>query len=288
MSSQEERETFREQLNSDTCIQPASVFDPVSARIAELLGYEVGMLPGSVASAVTVGMPDLALMTLTEFAGLARRVTRVGKLSLLVDADHGYGNALNVMRTVEELENAGVSALTIEDVVLPARFGSYQSPELISVPEMVGKLRAALRARQDPSLVIVGRTVIVESESFDQTFDQTLERVRAYVDTGVDALFLVGLTSREQLEEVRRTTDLPLLLGARHPDFEDKDYLASQGVRVIVKGHRPFQEAVKAVYEALSRQRGGAEAEAGELEGILGRVLREGDYGRMQRDYLGG
>ncbi len=284
MSNQEERETFREQLNSDTCIQPASVFDPVSARIAELLGYEVGMLAGSVASAVTVGMPDLALMTLTEFAGLARRVTRVGKLSLLVDADHGYGNALNVMRTVEELEDAGVSALTIEDVVLPARFGSYQSPELISVPEMVGKLRAALRARQDPSLVIVGRTVIVDSESFDKT----LERVRAYVDTGVDALFLVGLTSREQLEEVRRTTDLPLLLGARHPDFEDKEYLASQGVRVIVKGHRPFQEAVKAVYQALSRQRGGAEAEAGELEGILGRVLREDDYGRMQRDYLVG
>ena len=284
MSSQEERETFREQLNSDTCIQPASVFDPVSARIAELLGYEVGMLAGSVASAVTVGMPDLALMTLTEFAGLARRVTRVGKLSLLVDADHGYGNALNVMRTVEELENAGVSALTIEDVVLPARFGNHQSPELISVPEMVGKLRAALRARQDPSLVIVGRTVLVESEGFDKT----LERVRAYVDTGVDALFLVGLTSREQLEEVRRTTDLPLLLGARHPDFEDKEYLASQGVRVIVKGHRPFQEAVKAVYQALSRQRGGAEAEAGELEGILGRVLREDDYGRMQRDYLVG
>ena len=284
MSSQEERETFRKQLNGESCIQPASVFDPVSARIAELLGYEVGMLAGSVASAVAVGTPDLALMTLTEFAELARRVTRVGKLSLLVDADHGYGNALNVMRTVEELENAGVSALTIEDTVLPAQFGRYQSPELISVPEMVGKLKAALRARQDPSLVIVGRTVIVEYEGFDQA----MERVRAYVDTGVDALFLVGLTSREQLQQVRRTTSIPLLLGARHPDLEDEDYLASQGVRIIVKGHRPFQEAVKAVYETLNLQRGGTPATPGDLEGILGQVLRVDGYGRLQMDYLGG
>lgn len=282
MSTQDSREAFRKQLNSNTCIQPASVFDPVSARIAEMLGYEVGMLAGSVASAVAVGMPDLALITLTEFAQLARRVTRVGKLSLLVDADHGYGNALNVMRTVEELENAGVSALTIEDTVLPAQFGRHQSIGLISIPEMTGKLKAALQARQDPTLVIVGRTVAIGSEDFAQT----LERVRAYAETGVDAIFLVGLTSRDQLKQVRGMTPLPLLLGVRHPDFEDNEYLASQGVRIIVKGHRPFREAVKAVYDALSRQRGSAPAETEDLERILRQVLREDDYSQMQRDFL--
>ena len=91
-----------------------SVFDAMSARLAEAAGFEIGMLAGSIASAMAIGAPDWTLITLTEFADQARRITRASDISLMVDADHGYGNALNVMRTVEEMENAGVSALTIE------------------------------------------------------------------------------------------------------------------------------------------------------------------------------
>ena len=108
------RERFRATLNSGRCIHPASVYDPISARIAEDLGFEAAMLAGSVASLAVLGAPDIVLLTLTEFAGQAYRINRAGHLPLLVDADHGYGNALNVKRTVEELETAGVSALTIE------------------------------------------------------------------------------------------------------------------------------------------------------------------------------
>ncbi|MCH7889010.1 MAG: isocitrate lyase/phosphoenolpyruvate mutase family protein, partial [Proteobacteria bacterium] len=120
----ERRERLRALLAGRRCIHPGSVFDPISARIAEDLGFEVGMFAGSVASMVVLGAPDLIVLTLTEFAEQAHRICRAGNLPLLVDADHGYGNALNVKRTVEELETAGVAALTIEDTALPQSFGA--------------------------------------------------------------------------------------------------------------------------------------------------------------------
>jgi carboxyvinyl-carboxyphosphonate phosphorylmutase len=109
------RRSFRQLLASNTCYHTASVFDPMSARIAADLGFEVGILGGSVASLQVLGAPDFALITLSEFAEQATRIGRVAQLPVIADADHGYGNALNVMRTIVELERAGVAALTIED-----------------------------------------------------------------------------------------------------------------------------------------------------------------------------
>src|SRR6478672_11686477 len=142
------RERFRATLERGRCIHPASVYDPISARIAEDLGFEAGMLAGSVASLAVLGAPDIVVLTLTEFAAQAYRINRAGKLPLMVDADHGYGNALNVMRTVQELETAGVAALMIEDTLLPRPFGEAK-PSLISLEEGIGKMRAALAARED-------------------------------------------------------------------------------------------------------------------------------------------
>src|SRR2546422_6536039 len=153
----ERRKQYRGVLEGKACVPPASVFDAMSARMAESLGFEIGMFAGSIASGTVLGAPDLVVLTLTEFAEQIRRITRGSDLPLMVDADHGYGNALNVMRTVEELETAGVAALTIEDTVLPTPFGR-RGDGLVSVEEMVGKLRAAVAARQDPSLVGIGRT----------------------------------------------------------------------------------------------------------------------------------
>ena len=183
----ERRERYRRVLAGDACVYPASVFDPMSARMAESLGYDVGMLAGSVASATVLGAPDLVVLTLTEFAEQIRRITRASSLSLMVDADHGYGNALNVMRTVEELETAGVAALTVEDTLLPAAFGG-EGVGLISIPEMLGKLRAAVAARQDPSLAIIGRTSALRHGGIDEA----VRRLQAYQATGVDAFFIVG------------------------------------------------------------------------------------------------
>ena len=108
------RERFRAVLQGDQCVHPGSVFDPISARIAEELGFEIGMFAGSIASFTVLGAPDIVMLTLTEFAQQAYRINRAGKLPLLVDADHGFGNALNVKRTIEELETAGVAGITID------------------------------------------------------------------------------------------------------------------------------------------------------------------------------
>lgn len=145
-SHQDLRFAFRELLASGSCYHTASVFDPMSARIAADLGFEVGILGGSVASLQVLAAPDFALITLSEFVEQATRIGRVAQLPVLADADHGYGNALNVMRTVIELERAGVAGLTIEDTLLPAQFGR-KSTDLIPVEEGVGKIRAALEAR---------------------------------------------------------------------------------------------------------------------------------------------
>src|SRR5215471_5397454 len=152
----ERRKRYRQVLEGNACLHPASVFDAMSARIAESLGFEVGMFAGSIGSGTVLGAPDLVVLTLTEFAEQIRRITRGSDLPLMVDADHGYGNALNVMRTVEELEAAGVAALTIEDTALPTPFGAPGEGALVSLEEMLGKLRSAVAARQDSTLVVLG------------------------------------------------------------------------------------------------------------------------------------
>src|ERR1700731_1787585 len=131
MNWTERRERFGAILSGNRCVHPGSVYDAISARIAEDLGFEVGMFAGSIGSMSVLGAPDLIVLTLTEFAGQAYRICRAGNLALLVDSDHGYGNALNVKRTVEELETAGVAALTIEDTALPTAYGESGKAALI-------------------------------------------------------------------------------------------------------------------------------------------------------------
>ena len=194
----ERRERARALLAGKGCVHPGSVYDALSARIAEELGFEVGIFSGSIASLTVLGAPDLTVLTLSEFAGQAYRICRAGNLALLVDADHGYGNALNVRRTVEELESAGVSILSIEDTLLPAAFGAGDKAQLLSIAEGVGKMRAAVDARQDRKLIIVGRTSAVAISNVDDA----IARGRAYEAAGVDALFFTNVKTRAQLDAI--------------------------------------------------------------------------------------
>src|SRR6202034_2788714 len=157
MTFHHSREKLRAILSGSACIRPGSVYDAISIRIAEDIGFEVGMFGGSVASLAVLGDPDVALITLTELCEQMRRMSRAAELPVLVDADHGYGNALNVRRTVQELEAAGAAGLTIEDTLLPQAYGQVKT-QLIPLEEGVGKMKAAVDGRGDPSLVIVGRT----------------------------------------------------------------------------------------------------------------------------------
>ena len=279
------RERFRAILEGDSCVHPGSVFDPISARIAEDLGFEVGMFAGSVASMTVLGAPDLIVLTLSEFAAQAYRINRAGSLPLLVDADHGYGNALNVKRTVEELETAGVAALSIEDTDLPQPFGTVGQTRLLSVEEGVGKMRAALTGRQDPRLVIAGRT----SAPAVTGIDDAIARAHAYEATGVDAIFMVGLRTRDAVAAVAGEVRLPLVLGGVSPELSDREWLAEHGVRVALQGHQPFAAAVNAVYRTLKGLREGTPP--GELEGVapadlMRRVTRNADYRGWMEDFL--
>ena len=281
----ERRKQYRRILEGGVCVHPASVFDAMSARIAASLGFEVGMFAGSIASATVLGAPDLVVLTLTEFAEQIHRITRGSDLPLMVDADPGYGNALNVMRTVEELESAGVAALTIEDTVLPTPFGG-QGEGLVSIEEMLGKLRGAVAARQDPSLVVIGRTGALRAGGIAETE----KRVRAYQETGVDAIFLAGARKREEVDAIHRATRLPLMLGGAPPELSDRAYLTSRGVRIALQGHHPFYAAAKAVYDTLKYLReGGAPAGLKDRvasDELLKVALTQDEYKRRQAAYL--
>ena len=212
MTFHKRREALSAILKGSSCIRAGSVYDPVSARIAEDLGFELGMFGGSVASLAILGDPDITLITLTELAEQMRRMSRASSLPVLVDADHGYGNALNVRRTVQELEAAGAAGLTIEDTLLPQAFGVAE-PQLISLEEGVGKMKAALDGRIDPALVVMGRTGTRGGGPSASSFEDCLARARAYDATGVDALFFTGLTTRRELEAIAALTTRPIVLG---------------------------------------------------------------------------
>ncbi|MGZ5913013.1 MAG: isocitrate lyase/PEP mutase family protein [Reyranella sp.] len=280
------RKRFRALLAGDRCIHPGSVFDPISARIAEDLGFELGMFAGSTASLTVLGAPDLIVLTLSEFAGQAYRINRAGGLPLMVDADHGYGNALNAKRTVEELETAGVCGLSLEDTDLPTPHGTTK-PRLTSIAEGVGKMKAALAGRQDPALCIVGRTSAISISGLDDA----IARGKAYEEAGVDALFFVGAKTRAELDAISAATKLPLILGGGTPELSDLAYLSARRVRIALQGHQPFAAAVKAVHDTLKALRDGTPPS--KLHGVadaelMKRVTRDADYTKWTKDFLGG
>jgi carboxyvinyl-carboxyphosphonate phosphorylmutase len=285
MAFRKRRENLRAILSGSACIRPGSVYDAISIRIAEDLGFEVGMFGGSVASLAVLGEPDITLITLTELAEQMRRMSRAAALPVLVDADHGYGNALNVRRTVQELETAGAAGLTIEDTLLPQAFGRAKT-QLISLEEGVGKMKAALDARGDPSLVIIGRTGAASVTSVDDA----IVRAKAYQATGVDALFFTGVKTRADLEAIAAATTLPIVLGGPTEEMADWDFLGRQRVRIAVQGHAPIAAATQAVFETLKAVREGAAPKA--LKGLasselMGRVTREATAKQRGADFLG-
>ena len=284
MAFHKRRGALRAILEGSSCIRPGSVYDAVSIRIAEDLGFEVGMFGGSVASLAVLGDPDIALITLTELAEQMRRMSRAAQLPVLVDADHGYGNALNVRRTVQELEAAGAAGLTVEDTLLPPAFGEAKT-QLIPLPEGVGKMKAALEARGDPSLVIMARTGAASVTSLEDA----VARARAYEATGVDALFFTGIRTPTELEAIAAATKLPIVLGGAPEEMSAPDYLAGRRVRIALQGHAPFAAATQAVYETLKALREGTSPK--NLRGLAsseltGRVTREREMKARSAEFL--
>ena len=279
------REFFREVLSRPECTLAANIFDPLSARIAHLLGYEVCVLSGSVGKAANLGVPDGVLSNMSDVVDHCRRITRITDVSLMVDAEDGFGNAVNVVRTVREMEAAGVAGIEIEDNFVPRRF-NVADPGLVSTEEQVGKLEAAVAARTDPTTVIVARSAALGL----CPLDEALERVRAYSQTGAEALMLTGAQSREQLEAVHQATSLPLCVLSPPADARNDQAFLDSNMRILMLGNPTFTIAVKAIHDSLKHLKDGGAMEdlAGQQASpdLLRQVNRADEFIALQEQYV--
>jgi carboxyvinyl-carboxyphosphonate phosphorylmutase len=280
------REQFRSILVRPNCTLAANIFDPLSARIAHMLDYEVCFLSGSVGKAANLGVPDIVMSNMSDLVDHCRRITRMADVSLMVDGEDGFGNAVNVVRTVRELEAAGVSAIEIEDNIAPVRFNGGDRG-LVSQAEQVGKLAAAVAARTDPTTVIVARTAALAY----CTLDEALDRMQAYAQTGAEVIRLVGLQTRQQLEAVHQATALPLtVLSPPAVLRNDAAFLADHGVKILMLGNPAFGVAVKAIYDCLKHLKdGGAIEDLADKQAsstLLRSVDRTEEFVRWQQEFL--
>ncbi len=218
---------LRERLESSELLVAPFVYDALQAKIAEATGFEAVYMTGF-GTAAARGLPDLGLLSLTEMVQNAHFIAGAVEVPVICDADTGYGNALNVMRTVREFEDAGASAIHLEDQVWPKRCGFLEGKQVIPAEQMIPKLRAACDARRDPDFVIIARTDALQPHGWDEAE----RRARAYAEAGADLVFVDGIATRHDLDEyARRLADLPRLYnGALVPVRE----IADMGFRVMI------------------------------------------------------
>ncbi|MFC5913764.1 methylisocitrate lyase [Streptomyces pulveraceus] len=202
----ERRRAFREQLASGRLLRIPGAINPLSARLIQDTGFDAVYLSGAVLAA-DLGLPDIGLTTSTEIAARAQQTTRVTDLPVLIDADTGFGEPMNAARTVQLLEDAGLAGLHLEDQVNPKRCGHLDGKAVTSREEMVRRVRAAVDARRDPDFLLMARTDARSVEGLDAAID----RAKAYVDAGADAIFPEALAGLSEYEAFREAVDAPLL-----------------------------------------------------------------------------
>ena len=222
-----------------------------TARIIEQAGLPAVYLTGSGASMDLLGMPDLGFLTMTEMVSHARNLVQATRLPVIADADTGYGNALNVVRTIREYEKAGVAGVHIEDHVAPKRCGHFAGKEVISREEMVGKIEAALDARNDPDFLIIART----DARAVLGLTEAVERGRAYRKAGADMIFVDAPESEEELRVIARSIPAPLMAnlseGGKTPLLSARE-LQDMGYRLVIYPRSAAGAAAKAIQELMA------------------------------------
>jgi 2,3-dimethylmalate lyase len=194
------RARLRELLSAGPPLVAPGAYDALSARLIEHAGFDVVYMTGFGTTASLIGRPDVGLLSGAEMVDNARRIVAAVDVPVIADADTGYGNAINVVRTVQLYEQAGVAGIQLEDQVMPKKCGHMSGKALIGTDEMVGKLQAAVAARTDPDLVIIARTDAVAVEGLDEA----LSRARSFAEAGADVLFVEAPTSEEDIARVAK------------------------------------------------------------------------------------
>lgn len=279
---------LRERLSAGEVLVAPGVHDALSARIADRAGFEALYFTGAGFSYTHLGAPDLGLVSLSETVWRLGAIAEATRLPVIADADTGYGNALNLIRTVREFERAGAAAMQIEDQTFPKRCGHLTGKTLISPEEMVGKIRAAVDARRS-EMLIIARTDARAVEGFEAA----LQRARRYKDAGADVLFLEAPAGREELERAARTLPPPVMAnmveGGLTPLLPAAE-LGAMGYRLVIFPGAAVRIAAAAIQRLMTtlRREGTTASLRDEMLGFaeLNDLLGLGEYQRREERYL--
>lgn len=243
------REEFRRLLAGDKIVQFPGAINPINAQIIEQEGFEGIYISGGAFSA-DQGLPDIGLTTLTEVAEHSRAISRVTNLPTFVDADTGWGEAMNVARTVQEMEDAGVAGMHLEDQVNPKRCGHLDGKEIVSTEEMVKRISAAVRGRRDENFVLCARTDARAGEGLDAAID----RAKAYIDAGADMIFPEAMRDLGEFEKFAKAVDAPILANMTEfgkSDLFTTEQLENAGVKLVIYPVTTLRLAMGAIKRGL-------------------------------------
>jgi 2-methylisocitrate lyase-like PEP mutase family enzyme len=241
---------LRDLLAGDRLIVAPGVYDGITAALVGKLGFDAAYMTGAGVSASAYGLPDIGLLTLTEMAERAHMLASRLEIPLIADADTGYGSPINVIRTVQEYEHAGVAAIQLEDQVFPKRCGHIAGKDVVPAAQFERSLRAALEARSDPDTVIIARTDALAIDGVEAA----VERAQRYAQLGADVIFVEAPTTVQEIERIAAGVDAPLLLnlvpGGRTPELPH-ERLAELGFRIAIHPGAALNAVVRATVTAL-------------------------------------
>ncbi len=243
------REKFRELLAGDKLVQFPGAINPINAQLVEQAGFEGVYISGGAFSAAQ-GLPDIGLTTLTEVVDHGRNISRVTNLPTFIDADTGWGEAMNVARTVQEFEDAGVAGMHLEDQVNPKRCGHLDGKEVVSTAEMVKRISAAVKGRRDSNFVLCARTDSRAKEGLDAAID----RAKAYADAGADLIFPEAMKDLGEFEAMANALDVPILANMTEfgkSELFTTEQLANAGVKLVIYPVTTLRIAMGAIKRGL-------------------------------------
>jgi 2-methylisocitrate lyase-like PEP mutase family enzyme len=289
MASHVSRRKLRSMLTPGAALLLPGVANALAARIVADQGFTAAYVTGAGIANTFLGVPDIGLVTVTELAEHVAAIRAAFPGPLVVDADTGFGNPLNMVRTVELLERAGADALQIEDQVFPKRCGHFAGKEVIPAAEMVAKVKAAVDTRRDRDLLIIARTDAIAPEGFEAA----IERAAAYHDAGADVTFVEAPTTMEQITDIPRRLPWPqlanIVLGGRTPELPNEK-LKELGYAGVIYANVALQAAVKGMQAALGELR--RKGHMGEAIGMVAdfaerqRLVHKDDYDALERKYV--
>ncbi|MGO2113157.1 MAG: methylisocitrate lyase [Pseudoclavibacter sp.] len=266
----EKRRAFRERLATGELLRFPGAWNPLSARMIERKGFDGVYISGAVLSA-DLGLPDIGLTTMSEVAGRGRQIARMTDLPVIIDADTGFGEPMNVARTVQEFEDAGLAGLHIEDQVNPKRCGHLDGKEVVDASTAIKRVRAAVDARRDENFLVMARTDIRAVEGLDAAID----RAKRLVDAGADAIFPEAMRTLDEFAAMRAAVDVPML--ANMTEFGKSELFSAQqladvGMNLVIWPVSMLRIAMGATERALDHL-----TEHGQLTGLLGEMQHRAD-----------